>query len=90
MYKLNYQYVPIKPGKYPDGTYPEVLLENTSPIQSHWRKLVNNLTGMWCYSDYRQTSTLEINQQATVETNGLYVGILNNPVYLKEILGLYN
>ena len=90
MYKLNYQYVPIKPGKYPDGTYPEVLLENTSPIQSHWRKLVNNLAGMWCYSDYRQTSTLEINQQATVETNGLYVGILNNPVYLKETLGLFN
>lgn len=90
MYKLNYKYVPVKPGTYPDGTYPEVLLEHTSPTQAHWRKLVNNLNGLWCYSDNSQTSSFEINQQGTIEFIGTGVGLSYSNQKPSGTQGLYN
>ena len=90
MYKLNYQYVPVKPGTYQDGTYPEVLLENTSPTSSHWQKLTSQLNGVWCYSDSVQTSTIEINQQGTIEVTGTGVGLSYSINYLDGIRGLHN
>lgn len=90
MYKLNYQYVPVKPGTYSDGVYPEFILNDTSPIQAHWRKLINNLNGLWCYSDSSQISSFEMNQQGTIEFTGTGVGLSYSNQKPSGTQGLYN